>query len=149
TLRSTDGFSATPPGYFGGGAPGVWRSLPTGTNADGTLPAILPQYRFIIPFTMTSPSQFRPGPPPDLTSEEYANDLNEVKAIGRVDSATRTADQTQLALLWQATGIRDFFRSTRAILPADMDLVDEARLFALLGMSGCDALIAVFDAKYT
>ena len=149
TLRSTDGFSATVPGYFGGGAPGVWRSLPTGTNADGTLPAIVPQYRFMVPFTMTSPSQFRPGPPPDLTSEQYANDVNEVKAIGRVDSATRTGDQTQLALLWQATGVRDFFRSTRAILPADMDLVDEARLFALLGMSSCDGLISVFDAKYT
>jgi len=148
TLRSTDGFSAVLPGYFGGGAPGVWRSLPTGTNADGTLPAVLPQFRYVVPFTMISPSQFRPGPPPALTSQQYANDVNETKAIGRVDSPTRTAEQTQLALLWQAVSTADLFRSTRAILPRRMSLTDEARLFALLGMTHCDALIAVFDAKY-
>jgi len=149
SLRSADGFSATVPGYFGGGAPGVWRSLPVGTNADGALTAVLPQFRYVVPFTMTSPSQFRPGPPPALTSQQYADDLNETKAIGRVDSAIRTSDQTQLALLWQAVSTADLFRGTRAILPRKMSLVDEARLFALLGMAHCDAIIAIFDAKYT
>jgi hypothetical protein len=148
-LRSTDGFSAVLPGYFGGGAPGVWRALPVGTNADGTLPAVLPQFRFVVPFTLTSPSQFRPGPPLALTSQQYADDVNEVKAVGRVDSTLRTADQTQLALLWQAVSTADLFRSTRAVLPSDMDPVDEARLLALLGMAHCDSLIAIFDAKYT
>jgi hypothetical protein len=98
---------------------------------------------------MTSPDQFRPGPPPALTSQQYADDVNEVKSVGRVDSATRTADQTQLALLWQAVSPADLFHSARAVLPPDMDLVDEARLFALLGMANCDALISIFDAKYT
>ncbi len=148
-LRSTDGFSAVVPGYFGGGAPGVWRSLPTGANADGTLAAVLPQFRFVVPFTMTSPSQFRPGSPPALTSQQYADDVNEVEAIGRTNSMTRTAEQTQLALLWQAASPADLFRSARAVLPRDMNLVDEARLLALLAMANCDALISVFDAKYT
>src|SRR5215472_5433035 len=146
--RSQDGFSAVVPPYFGSTNVGVWRSPATGTNADGTLPAIFPQFRYVVPFTMLSQSQFRPGPPPDLTSQQYADDVNEVKAIGRVDSATRTTEQTQLARLWQAVSTADLFRSVRAILPGDIDLDDEARLFALLGMTHCDSLIAVFDAKY-
>src|SRR5215471_5405379 len=60
--RSTDGFSAPLPPYYGGGAPGIWRSPPTATAADGTLPALFPQLAVLTPFTMTSQSQFRPGP---------------------------------------------------------------------------------------
>jgi hypothetical protein len=148
-VRSLDGFSATYPGYFGGTGPGVWRSLPTATNPDGTLPAVFPQFRFMVPFAIESPNQFRPGPPPALTSPEYAANVNTVEALGRVDSSTRTSDQTQLALLWQAVSIVDLFRSVRGVLPSDASLVDNARLFALLGMSSCDSLIAIFDAKYT
>src|SRR5262249_17986728 len=147
--RSLDGFTNTVPNYFGGGAPGIWRSLPTGTNADGTLPAILPQLRFTVPFATLSHSQFRPGPPPALTSPDYAPDVNEVKAIGRVDSATRTPEQTQLAQLWQASTIADLFRGARDVLPANGSLLDEARLFALLSMATFDALAAVYDTKYT
>lgn len=148
-LRSLDGFSATLPGYFGGTAPGIWRSLPTATNPDGTLPAVLPQFRFIVPFAIENPDQFRPGPPPALTSAEYAADVNTVKDLGRVNSTTRTSDQTKLALLWQAVSIVDLFRGVRGVLQADASLVDNARLFALLGATSCDALIAIFDAKYT
>jgi hypothetical protein len=147
--RSLDGFSASVPGYFGSSTHGVWRSLPTATNPDGTLPAVLPQFRFVVPFAMTSPDQLRPGPPPALTSTEYAADVNEVKALGRVDSAIRTADQTQLARLWQAVSIVDLFRGVREGLSPEASLVDNARLFALLGMTSCDALISIFDAKYT
>lgn len=146
--RSLDGFSATVPGYFGGTGPGVWRSLPTATAADGTLAAVLPQFRYVVPFAMTSPDQFRPGPPPALSSPEYAADVNETKAIGRVDSATRTDDQTKLAQLWAAADLNEF-RIAQQVLPHDASLIDNARLFALLGIEGCDAFIAVFDAKYT
>jgi hypothetical protein len=148
-LRSMDGFSATLPGYFGGTGPGVWRSLPTATNPDGTLAAVFPQLRFVVPFAMSSPDQFRPGPPPALSSPEYAADVNTVKDIGSVTSTTRTTDQTQLALLWQAVSIVDLFRGVRGVLPPEARLVDNARLFAMLGATTCDALIAVFDAKYT
>ncbi len=97
--RATDGFTTPIPGYFGGGAAGVWRSPPSGTNADGSLPAVFPQNAVLVPFAMTSPGQFRPGPPPALTSAVYAADVNEVKAIGRFNSTVRTPEQTQLALL--------------------------------------------------
>jgi len=147
--RSTDGFSAPLPPYYGGGAPGIWRSPPTATAADGTLPALFPQLAVLTPFAMTRQSQFRPGQPPALTSAEYATDVNEVKAIGRFDSTVRTPDQTQLALLWQAVGAVDENRIVRSVVPSKNDLVDNARLFALVNVAAADALIAGFDSKYT
>jgi hypothetical protein len=146
--RSQDGFSTPPPPYFGGTTPGVWRSPPAGTNADGTLAALFPQNAVLVPFAMTSHNQFRPGPPPELTSALYAADVNEVKAIGRIDSATRTPAQTQLALLWQAAGVIDENRAIRSLVSDCNSLVDNARLFALINIAAADATIAGFDSKY-
>jgi len=147
--RSTDGWSTPPPPYFGSTTiPGVWRSPPTGTDADGTLPALFSQMSVLVPFAIPSHDSFRPGPPPALTSALYAADVNEVKAIGRFDSAIRTAEQTQLALLWQAAGPVDENRVARSVVPPENSLVDNARLFALLNITGCDALIAGFDSKF-
>src|SRR5262249_28024537 len=73
--RSADGFSTPLPPFYGGTEPGQWRSLPVGTNADGTLPAVGTQDAILIPFVMTSQSQFMPGPPPALTSPQYAADV--------------------------------------------------------------------------
>jgi hypothetical protein len=101
---------------------------------------------------MTSHEQFRPGPPPDLTSALYAADVNEVKAIGRFDSTNRTPDQTQLALLWQASGLGEENHAIRPIIESYWrcwDLADTARLFALINIAGEDVLIAGFDSKYT
>src|SRR5439155_1408901 len=67
---------------------------------------------------------------------------------GRFDSALRTAEQTQLALLWQAAGLVDENRIARSAVPSANSLVDNARLFALLNIAACDALIAGFDSKF-
>jgi hypothetical protein len=148
-LRSTDGWSTPPPQYFGGFDPGVWRSIP-----DGTLPAAVAQIATLEPFALTAPWQFRPGAPyaptlaEALASAQYAEDINEVKAIGRVDSAIRTSDQTELAQLWQAVGQVDENRTARSVVPAGNSLVDNARLFALINIAGCDALIASMDSKF-
>ena len=55
----------------------------------------------VTPFAVESSAQFRPGPPPALTSQEYAAAFNEAKALGSVNSSTRTADQTQVGMLWR------------------------------------------------
>ena len=153
--RATDGFTTPLPDYFGSSTPGVWRSPPAGTNADGTLPAIFPQNAVLVPFAMTSHDQFRPGPPPALTSALYAADLNEVKAIGRFNSAIRTPEQTQLALLWQAVGPASENHAIRPVIESLIEsrcqrlkLVDTARIFALINIVGEDATIAGFDSKY-
>jgi hypothetical protein len=147
--RSQDGFSTPQPPYFGGGAPGVWRSPPTATNPDGTLPAVFSQNAVLVPFAMTNHSQFRPGPPPALTSAQYAADVNEVKAIGRFDSAIRTPTQTQLALLWQASAALEENRAIRPLVSDCNSVVDNARLFALINIAAADATIAGFDSKFT
>ncbi len=141
--RATDGLSTPTPPYLGGSDPGQWRSIPNG----GT-PGVLPVFATLQPFTMELPSQFRPGPPPELTSAEYAADLEEVKAIGRFDSATRTADQTEAAQLWAAVGPLEENAVIRSVVPDHYKLVDTARLFALANFAGCDAVIAGFDTKY-
>jgi hypothetical protein len=141
--RATDGLSTVVPPYFGGFAPGQWRSIP-----DGTVPGALPQFATLVPFTMSSSSQFRPGPPPALESAQYAADVNEVKAIGRVDSAIRTASQTELSLLWGATAPVDENAVARSVVPPSYALADTARFFALINFAACDGMIAGFDAKY-
>ena len=141
--RATDGLSTVVPPYFGGFAPGQWRSIP-----DGTVPGALPQYAMLVPFTMNNSSQFRPRPPPVLDSPQYAADVNEVKAIGRVDSAIRTETQTQLSLLWAATSPLEENAVARSVAPRRYALVDTARFFALINFAACDGMIAGFDAKY-
>jgi hypothetical protein len=147
--RGTDGITASLPPYFGGTGPGVWRSIATPTSLDGTLPAAFPQLAILTPFALASPSQFRPGPPPDLTSQQYANDVNEIQAIGGATSSVRTFDQTQTAKLWAAVDVSDENQVARAVLPPGASLVDNARILALANIVVADCLIASFDSKYT
>jgi hypothetical protein len=147
--RKQDGFSAPLPGYLGGGAPGIWRSIAVPGFPDGTLPAIFPQLAVLVPFAMTSHDQFRPGPPPALSSAQYAADVNETKLLGALNSSVRTPEQTQVALLWQAIGVNDENRVIRQVVPPENSLVDNARLFALVNIVAADATIAGFDSKYT
>jgi len=91
--RSNDG-SKTVVAYVPGVLPGQWRPTP-----PGYAPAAVPQWGGVTPFLMDSGSQFRPAPPPSLDSAEYLAAYNEVKEIGSATSATRTADQTNSAVL--------------------------------------------------
>ena len=50
--------------------------------------------RFVKPFLLESQSQFRSAGPFPLTSAAYATELNQVKSIGSLTSATRTMFQT-------------------------------------------------------
>jgi hypothetical protein len=147
--RSIDGFADTLPPYYGGTGPGIWRSLPTATAADGTLPAAFPQLAILTPFAIAEPWQFRPGPPPALTSAAYAADVNEIQAIGGAASTVRTPEQTQIAKLWAAVDLSDENQVARSVLPAHASLVDNARVLALANLTAADCLIASFDSKYT
>ena len=100
-------------------------------------------------FAMLAPAQNRPGPPPALTSSDYAASVNEVKDLGRATGSTRTDAQTLTAQLWNAVNIADELESASALLPEDASLVDSARFFALLAIGATDALIAGMDSKYT
>jgi hypothetical protein len=104
----------------------------------------------IAPWVMTRAAQFRPPPPPALTSETWLRDVNEIREIGGHKSATRTAEQTSTAKFWFLTGARTYNPVVQQVISAKrMDLLDCARLYALASMAGMDAYIAVFDAKFT
>jgi len=122
------------------------------TSAGKYVPTVLPvasQWSQRKPWFLTSASQFRPGPPPALTSDIWARDFEEVKAIGSKNSTRRTAEQTQIARFWEATAPPIYHGLVRSVANAPgRDVTQNARLFAAVTQAAEDALIAVFDAKY-
>jgi hypothetical protein len=133
----------------GAGAPEAYRPLTTaGAYVPTTIPAttMWPQRK---PWLLASASQFRPGPPPALTSERWARDYNEIKTIGGRSSTQRSAEQTEIARFWETTLPPIYHGLVRSV--AEMpgrDVMRNARLFAAVTQAIDDALIAVFDAKY-
>jgi PAP2 superfamily len=142
-LRVNDGRNADPeyvqqppPG------PGVFEPDPTRTVLGLRLSRIQP-------LALDSPSQFRPGGPTPLTSREYATDFDEVKNLGRFDSTARTDDQAIEALFWTDHDLRQWNEGMlRLAADRGLDLVQTARMLAMTHVSGGDAMIACFDAKY-
>jgi len=125
--------------------PGVWERNP-GDPLPPVLGLRLPGIR---PLALESASQFRPDGPNPLTSAEYAEDFQQVKELGRVDSAVRTAEQTTQALFWTDHDARQWNDGMlRLAVDRELDLVQAARMLAMAHVAGADALIACFDAKY-
>lgn len=141
--RSGDGLNSDPNWHQPPPGPGVFEPLPAGTKpVDIRLAEVMP-------LTLTSNDQFRPDGPNALASGEYAEDFNEVKAYGRVDSAVRTPEQTQTALFWSDNTARQWPRAERALALAEgLGLADSARMLALAQVATADALLACFDGKY-
>jgi hypothetical protein len=132
-------------------APGHWQPL---SNPDGSL--ILdptPWVANVRPFLIQSPSQFRTAGPNALTSATWANEFNEVKALGALNSLVRTPEQTRIALFWQSAGgpavlwnavARDLVGNPSYAV----DVADSARLFAMENLSAADAAINCWNDKY-
>jgi hypothetical protein len=149
-LESRDGDgSSTLVTYIPNSEPGQWRRTPPFYR-----PPLDPHWRYVTLFALPDKEAFVPPPPPPLTSQEYADAFNEVKAIGRSDSTLRTPEQSQIAVFWS-----DF--SYTAMPPghwheiaativrnANIPLPDTARLFALLSLAQADAAIVCWEAKY-
>ncbi|HKU55437.1 MAG TPA: hypothetical protein VJP41_00250 [Gaiellaceae bacterium] len=122
--------------------PGVWQPNPTGPVLGLCLPGMRP-------LALQSASQFRPDGPNALTSQDYADDLNQVEQLGAANSTTRTPAQTEQALFWTDHDIR-MWNDGLLRLAADqnLNLVQTARMLAMAHVAGGDAMIACFDAKY-
>jgi hypothetical protein len=137
--RSNDGASA-PDAYRPKTKPGIY--IPTPITVGSQFPNVTP-------FALTSPSQFRPKPPPSLKSEQWARDHNEIKDVGERNSTKRTARQTEDARFWLLVGPRASQPLPRQVAIArNMNVLDSARFMALVSIATMDAVIAVFDAKY-
>jgi hypothetical protein len=133
--------------------PGAWR--PTQADAAAT-----PQWGRVVPFSFEVASTFRPPPPARLPgyadllgSFVYAQQVNEVRALGAADSSVRGPDQTEAAWFWahdvdgtvKAPG--HLLRIAAGLAP-EAGALGEARLFALLSFALADATVAAWDSKY-
>ena len=126
--------------------PGVWERNP-GVPLPPVLGLRLPG---ITPLALATGSQFRPGGPNSLTSIEYAEDFGQVKDLGRFDSATRTPEQTAQALFWTDHDLRQWNDGMNNLARTrGLDLVQTARMLAMAYVSGGDAMIGCFDAKFS
>lgn len=134
---------AVPPNT-GGTEAGEWRPTPP-ANSPG-------QFEFLVytdPFTLLRASQFRPEPPPPLTSGHYLRDYNEVKSLGAAGSIERTAAQTDMAHFWSENFLTQWNRALRSIADDGVeDIGASARLFALANLAAADAAITVWESKY-
>ena len=145
-LRRDDGSAAQPIPFLFVNAPGRYQSTP---------PNFPPQPQFthwshVTPFVLAAADQFRPGPPPALTSNTYADSFNQVKALGIANSTAATPDQALIGRFWNGA-IQNYWNeiAQTAALRHGLTTTDSARLFALLNLSLADSVIAFYDAKYT
>jgi hypothetical protein len=159
-LRSNDGSQHPEPqvgiDWITSNDAGRWRQDPI-----SLLPIALgAHWGEVTPFVLTSPSHFRVPPPPPMSSVEYATAYNEVKALGGdgiVTPTVRTNEQTLIGIFWAYDGTPSLCAPPRlynqiAMTIADVqkthDVVELARLLALVNTSMADAGIAIWESKY-
>src|SRR6267143_924953 len=142
--RTGDGLEAKVP-YTPGSGPGVWQPTP-----PKFAPALTPWLAQMRPFTMTSASQFLPSGPTALTSEEWIDDYNQVRILGEVDSAVRTPAQSEIGLFWTEHTGQQYARAFGYLAQNNnLDVMQSARLTAILWTGFADAAIGCWNAKFS
>ena len=122
--------------------PGVFEPIAPTPPVDTKLAAVRP-------FTYDAQSAYRPDAPYRLTSKQYAADVDELQALGRVDSTERTAEQTETVRFFTDQTFVQYSRALRGLVEAQgLDLSESARLLAYVHVSAADTMIACWEAKY-
>ena len=143
-MRAYDGSTATPTPFVPGKQPGDYQLTPPKFAAP-----VFTAWAKVTPFVLHNAAQFRPGPPPAVTSQAYIQALNEVKSLGQNTSTTRTAEQTVIAKFWAGPIWNTWNEiAENAALAHHTNLETTAHLFAVLNLSFADSTIAFYDAKY-
>jgi PAP2 superfamily len=144
-IRANDGSTLPAPLFVAGSNPGDYRSTPPNFPTP-----VFTTWGEVRPFVLERGDQFRPAPPPPLTSDAYAAAINEVESLGSATSTTRTPEQTEIGKFWNPP-IQNFWNriAQTVALARHSDLPTTARLFAALNLSFADSAIAFYDAKYT
>jgi hypothetical protein len=146
--RATDGW-ATPQTFTPPALPGMWQPTP-----PAFAPAAFVQAGDVKPFGLPTPYYYLPRRPPSLNSQEYADAVNEVKAIGGVASTVRTAEQTLQARLWASVGYKTLWggvwNQVTRFMVADrkLSLIQSARLFALVNATMQDGVQTAQASKF-
>jgi membrane-associated phospholipid phosphatase len=145
------------------GTPGRWQpGDSSGAWGAGVGSFLKPQWAEMTPFGLTSAHQFRPNGPNGfnptnytawIRSQAYTDDFQQVQALGSVNSASRTTDQTNIAYFWvdgpgSASPPGHWNRIAATIsVEQGLTLEQNARLFGLLGLAQADTGIATWEAK--
>jgi hypothetical protein len=146
--RANDGW-ATPQSFTPPALPGLWQPTPPNLPA-----AAFVQAGDAKPFALPTPYYYQPRRPPALNSQEYADAVNEIKAIGGATSTVRTEEQTLSALLWASVGYRENWGGVwngvaRTLsMSRKLSLIESSRLFALLNVSMMDGVHTAQASKY-
>lgn len=140
--RANDGRFASVPSPPDGVEPGQWR------RTAGPA-AVTPWTAHVRPFLVNAADQFRPDGPNRLTGDDYAEQFEEVRLYGAIDSPVRTEEQTEIARFWTDNTVSQFNRAFRSLaVERGLSVGDTARLFAVTALTGADAMISCWDAKY-
>lgn len=137
--------------------PGKWRQDPL-----SKIPLALGAYWGAVkPFVLERGNQFRVPAPPRLDSTEYTEAYNEVKMLGgdgATTPTTRTAEQTTIGVFWAYDGTPSLCAPPRLYnqiavriahqMGTDTDVLELARLLALVNVAMADTGIAVWESKY-
>ena len=143
-LRSGDGAFDNPVAFIPvSSVPGVYNVVPPYNFL------FAPQWKTMKLFSLESQSQFRSSPPPSINSNTYTTNFNEVKQVGKINSTTRTADQSAYAKWWYEFSEIGWNRVARVkAMEHKPGLFATARLFALLNIALADSYTAGWDSKF-
>jgi hypothetical protein len=131
--------------YTPGNGPGIW--LPT---PPGFLPALTPWLGQMRPFTMKNAAEFLPDGPTPLTSERWVAEYNETRLFGDVSSTVRTAGQGEIGLFWAVHTGQQYSRAFGYLAQNyKLNVMESARLMAMLWAGYADAGIGCWNAKFT
>jgi hypothetical protein len=140
--RTGDGYAEASDFVMPEPGPGVWQ-IPADQKP------ITPWLANYKPFMIESADQFRPAPPPALTSPEWATELNEVREWGGAESTVRNPEQALIAQFWSTQPTIQINHGYQQLaIDRGLDALQTARLFAMTSLVGADAITACFDAKY-
>jgi len=157
--RADDGSNHPEPRYgidfIASDEPGKWRQDPVSQHPL----ALGARWGEVRPFTLETAEQFRTPPPPALDSVAYAEAYAEAMSLGGDGITTpteRTDDQTHAGIYWAYDGTpslcappRLYNQITLTIAEQrNADIVELARLLALVNTAMADAGIAIWESKY-
>jgi len=130
--------------YAFGSRPGDYQTTPPFAGF-----VLQPGFRFARPFVLDAPGALRPPPPPGLDTRAYRRALVEVARDGRINSTTRTADETGYAVWWMEFAERSLNRLARRLVSERrLGLHGAASLLTQLNAGLFDTYVAVWDAKF-
>jgi hypothetical protein len=135
----------------GTGVPDTYRPITTAGVWVPTTTPLFAEYARAKPWVLERADQFRPEPPPRLSSAVYARDYNETKTLGAAKSTARTPEQTAAVKFWTQANLGPGWQAAvRQLATAkELDLAETARLFALFNMAVANTFITDWDAKFT